>query len=399
MFEKIHIQSYRSCKDVFLDNLRGTTALIGRNGVGKTNILRAIQWAMEIITTFYEIDSPRVRVNEAIIFTFIFTSNGTKYHYIFKFNTEKGIFTENLQIQFSNKNEWKDIFIRNHSNISIPKHSSQDDLRLTLSSEMRGVSCLYFLQTFLPEEYSTQQKHIINTLSFFTSVRYYSLDEENIPKSSQGFMDEILDYEEALRKKNFFESKEAVTIKIFNLWKNDKDKFNLLKLLLGEKSLNLIKNIHVEKITNIAANRSNQCSIRYTLSLNHTNPKKTGHYSCFYTHLSYGTRRILRILTAMLHDNCSLLMFEQPEDGIHIALLEKLIATLKSYDDTYQFMFATHSPTVLNCLAPQDIRLVTMEDGQTHVRTLNDNEIQAAQHYLKEEGTLADFLEIVQEED
>ncbi|OQY43653.1 MAG: hypothetical protein B6247_31345 [Candidatus Parabeggiatoa sp. nov. 2] len=51
MFERIHIQNFLSCQDVVIDDMRGFTALVGRNGSGKTNILRAIQWAVESATS------------------------------------------------------------------------------------------------------------------------------------------------------------------------------------------------------------------------------------------------------------------------------------------------------------------------------------------------------------
>ena len=40
-----------SCQDIVLDNLDGMTALIGRNSSGKTNILKAIQWAANCATS------------------------------------------------------------------------------------------------------------------------------------------------------------------------------------------------------------------------------------------------------------------------------------------------------------------------------------------------------------
>src|SRR5947209_8138786 len=43
MLRRVQINHYRSCKDVVIDGLSYVTALVGRNGSGKTNILRAIQ--------------------------------------------------------------------------------------------------------------------------------------------------------------------------------------------------------------------------------------------------------------------------------------------------------------------------------------------------------------------
>ena len=45
MIKRIKIVNFRSCKEVVLDNLGPMTVLIGRNGTGKTNVLKAIDWA------------------------------------------------------------------------------------------------------------------------------------------------------------------------------------------------------------------------------------------------------------------------------------------------------------------------------------------------------------------
>ena len=44
MLTSIHIKNYRSCFDTKIESLGNVTALIGRNGAGKSNILRAIEW-------------------------------------------------------------------------------------------------------------------------------------------------------------------------------------------------------------------------------------------------------------------------------------------------------------------------------------------------------------------
>ena len=51
MLKRIEIKSFRSCRDVVLDNLGATTVLVGRNAVGKTNILKAIEWVASTATS------------------------------------------------------------------------------------------------------------------------------------------------------------------------------------------------------------------------------------------------------------------------------------------------------------------------------------------------------------
>ena len=114
--------------------------------------------------------------------------------------------------------------------------------------------------------------------------------------------------------------------------------------------------------------------------------------------LSLGTRRLFRIIVSMIYEKSSVLLLEHPEDGIHAGLLNKLIPLLKTYADPAQFVITSHSSNVFDQLEAQDIRLVTMEDGDTHVRALTEKETQIAQKFMSKEGSLSEFLETVQED-
>ncbi len=50
MLTRVEISKFRSCEDLVLDNLGPMTVLVGRNGAGKTNILRGIEWAARTAT-------------------------------------------------------------------------------------------------------------------------------------------------------------------------------------------------------------------------------------------------------------------------------------------------------------------------------------------------------------
>jgi hypothetical protein len=97
-----------------------------------------------------------------------------------------------------------------------------------------------------------------------------------------------------------------------------------------------------------------------------------------------------------IYDKSAVLLLEQPEDGIHTGVLHKLIPLLKSY--TGQFLIASHSSEIFNRMEPEEIRLVTMENGVTQLRPLDATEIAAASRFIREEGTLSDFIETIQED-
>ena len=114
--------------------------------------------------------------------------------------------------------------------------------------------------------------------------------------------------------------------------------------------------------------------------------------------LSDGTRRALRAVTALLFDKRSLMLMEQPEDSMHPGLLEKLIDVFRSYSSRSQIVFTTHSPDVLDLLEPDELILVTAPNGRTQARHLSTDETVRAKQYLKDKGSLSEFVELAGEE-
>ena len=114
--------------------------------------------------------------------------------------------------------------------------------------------------------------------------------------------------------------------------------------------------------------------------------------------LSLGTRRIIRILTSLVFDRSSVMLIEQPEDGIHPGLTKKIMGLLRDYADPLQLFISSHSLTVFNTLSLEDVRFVTMVDGETKVRgILTEIEVEAARKYISEEGDIADVIQSLEE--
>jgi predicted ATPase len=118
----------------------------------------------------------------------------------------------------------------------------------------------------------------------------------------------------------------------------------------------------------------------------------------FLSQLSAGTQRLIGLIVSLIFDQSALMLIEHPEDSIHRGLLRKLIDVLRTYSDQSQLIISSHSSVVFNTLDPKAIRLVTMEEGETKVRALTPVELHAAEEFMEEEGSLADFIETVEEE-
>lgn len=60
-----------------------------------------------------------------------------------------------------------------------------------------------------------------------------------------------------------------------------------------------------------------------------------------------------------LHDSASILLIEEPENGLHPARIRDIVATLREIAKTTQILIATHSPILVNELEPHEVFVTT----------------------------------------
>ncbi len=194
---------------------------------------------------------------------------------------------------------------------------------------------------------------------------------------------------------------DSVLFKLIYMYHEDKAMLDEIALILGQMGLGLLDRIQIEPIagrTNARypqkqKKRAKETIEMYKLSFVPSEPMGGAGKSLVFSDLSAGTRRAIRIVTSMLFDKRSLMLLEQPEDSVHPGLLRKLIDQLRTYSDKTQVIFTTHSPEVLDILRPEEVLLVTAPGGSTQARRLSPEEINRAKRFLKNEGSLSDFLE------
>ena len=399
MFKRIHIKNFLSCQDVILDNLEGMTVLIGRNGSGKTNILKAIQWAANCATSNqpieYIIKYPSTQIN----FIIILDKNYFRYQLEATFiqgmdNNPQTSLNERLDIQ-SQTGEWQNIIVRQGDIIRIWGHDTEIQTNTAMPS-------LPVLTALMPQKPVVKQ--ISSVIKFLKAVCYYPLDEPNQLNTEIGSNGYVrhLDYIEWLNKynNNRSEPNTSVIMRLLHLFLAEPKAYEELNTLLGINGLDIIEKIdivpHPFPVRDKGDDKGNELYFIEFLPSSNRGTSTSNYFN--YHALSFGSRRLLRILVSVIYDQSAVLLLEQPEDGIHIELLHKMIPLLKSYSEQGQFILASHSPDILNRLEPQEIRLVTMEKGVTYLRSLDKTEIATAHQFIREQGTLSDFIETIQED-
>ena len=391
MLKKIRIVNFASCKDVVLDKLGPMTVLVGRNGTGKTNILKALEWAARCATeTDWVTRVPSGLTSEQSSKTVEMSIELEDKHYEYLFSFV-GFYDDSDGNFFMNLNE--KLTVKSGFSSSTVFERSKDSIVIDGISDLRlqpNTACLPALKSLLPHDHPAL-KDIIPLFDYLRGIRYDDFEEPNW-WPYEAVISEA-DYQKW--KMTGERSNRTILYQLLHESLTDQESFEELTALLGENGLRLIAGID---ISDLPTRRNRNAKEDMKLFLIEFSPFSTPTRWFKYLALSLGTRRVIRILASVLFDKNSLTLGEQIEDGIHRGLARKLIGLLRAYSDPAQFILTTHSATVLNTFKPEEIRLVTMKDGETSVKPLAAREVKAAKRYIKEEGTLAEAIGLIEED-
>ncbi|MGZ8216366.1 AAA family ATPase [Methylomagnum sp.] len=402
--ESIRIENFRTCRSVELSNLGHLTVLVGRNGVGKSNILQGIEWVAKnaCSNTF----SGHKKIGPS--------SPENKIEAEISFQPEKDLYFYKLILSFE-QGSGAEINLNREESLSIKEPNEKETILLDRRNENilsengtfiakieRNAPLISALAAILPSEET--QKHILPALSVFRGIRYYPLNELTYLSDNEnpGFISRS----EYLGWLASNAPVDSAAMRLINMYFERRDDFDELRSILGASGLDLISNIEIDTVDfSLRWKRFGDLSLDDMLYYRILFwPSKEGWKnadnspSLLYQHQSYGTRRILRLLVSIFYDKNSVYLFEQPEDGIHPDLLRKLIDVLRAYSDKGQIIMASHSSALLDLLRPEEVRLVTMSKGETQVRALSDVELEGAKLFLENDGPLSEYLSLLSED-
>jgi predicted ATPase len=112
--------------------------------------------------------------------------------------------------------------------------------------------------------------------------------------------------------------------------------------------------------------------------------------------LSDGTLRVFGILLALYQTPApQLLIIEEPEQTVHPGALGVLVDAIREASETTQIVLTTHSPHLVDHFKPEEVRVVSLEDGLTKVSRIKATQIEAVKQRLMslEEFMLAEGLQ------
>jgi len=392
MLKRVEIKNFRSCQDVVLDDLGPMTVLVGRNAVGKTNILRAIQWAADVATStaavqaFEGLGALGPIVLEAAI-------KGTIYRYAVQLQTDIPDIREAKPQFFQTLTESLEYDAADGARHLIARRHNEEVVISGFETHLNIGGATPFMPaivSLLPPGEISRVNVIREFLSALEGIRYYPLDTDVFETGDDPGILSQKEYNEWLTKfRTIRDPGKSALKRLLHLSLTDDPRYQEICSLLGPDGLGLVNSVRIETLP------IEQEDGKWYWFAFRPNPQSE---SLGFKSLSAGTQRVVRLLVSLIFDQSSVMLVEHPEDSIHRGLLRKLLDVLRTYSDQSQLILSSHSSVVFNTLDPKAIRLVTMEDGNTKVRPLTNDELSAAGKFMEEDGSLSDFIETVEEE-
>ncbi|WP_171938609.1 AAA family ATPase [Herbaspirillum rubrisubalbicans] len=390
MLKSVYIRSFLSCSHLRLNDLGAVSTLIGKNGAGKSNILRAIYWAARMsvgpqVSNKLNPEGQSVDASSGDV-EFKLELAGCNYSYRIRrkyklANATEPVRKESYEVEFmeilQRENSDTPILIRDNDQVEIFDEAGNKSVQFEVSRNSGAMGAV--INLFPSGEYTPE---FVRISTFLWKVRYYEL---NTSLSDDSFiMDEEFQRWRANLSSALGEPHDT-NKKILDMSLHDPAVFDELKSLAGLDGLGLVKSMDIFTYPSVGAPGA-QPRLHFVQFVTPSNALVT------YKQLSFGTQRLFSLLVSILYDGPRIALVEQPEDGIHPSLIKKLASLLRAYTEDCQFFFASHSATILNEMQPREVRLVEMSDGGTIARPLSEDEMAAAEHYLYSEGSFSDFL-------
>ena len=351
MLKHIQIQNFRSCLDTTFDLDLGLSAICGRNGVGKSNILKAIEWIAASLITMDRIKLGRSGFASA-------KQSSIKM----RICLDEKVYSYAIDLSVSQSSQRVGLDVVESLSILTKSGASDllfdrrfDQIHVMHRNESFRVPpftpALAALASLLPMD-DPIRSDVDRITQFLATIRYYSLEDT---VGSRNEVTEQVYQDWKNRYESEGESTHSVLLRLVYLKHELPDLFQELLSILGEDGLGLINRIEVTPVDVSTSDEPTKDLGRtktkfYLLMFGPAKSMGGSGFPFSFSELSSGTRRVLRIITSMLFDKRSLMLIEQPEDSVHPGLLRKLIDLLRTYSNESQILFTTHSPEVMDIL-------------------------------------------------
>jgi AAA15 family ATPase/GTPase len=377
MIEEIRIQKYKSIKDLTIDFNTPMTALIGKTGAGKTNVLDGIYLACilafsGIIPEPYKTDIPR---GFSVYFKMMIRNKACRYQFRFLFKKDRYF----IQDSFSIKEGRKKIELFSKRDPFTVKVANNSKL-MYIPAESSGLNVIkkMLVQPEFPEEFSglaLYANEIAGAILDFSRIQYFKSHSQIDPAL---FLEKDFD----LWQHTQFSISDDLrfSFELYDLFKNKPTQFERFISVLRE--LDIVENIQVSEITATdEVGKDYHCQVWRFLVNGKPFP---------FTSLSQGARRIIQMLFNLHYHKTALMLIQQLETSTHYALFMDFLDILKENAFEKKILFSSYSEHILKCLKPDQLIYLYNKNNATKSRRLKSRHLGALLPHLAPESRADD---------
>jgi len=362
MIEEIRIQRYKSIKDLTISFQTPLTALIGKTGAGKTNVLEGIYLACVLGFSGLIPESHKGNIPKgfSVFFKMIIRNKICWYDFKFLFKNDRFYIQDRFSIKvgrkklelFSKRDPFTVKFYNNSKLIYIPAESSG----LSFVKKM-------IVMPELPDEFSGLSDYvneIAGVILDFSKIRFFRTQTHLDPAL---FL--IKDFD-LWQQKPFNVSEDLqFSFELYNLFKNKPKQFEQFTNQL--RGLELLDNIQASEITaKDETGKNYHCMVWRFLVQGTSFP---------FTALSQGTRRLISMLFDIHNSKTALMLIQQLESGMHYALFMDYLQILKEHTQGKKVLFSSYSDHMFKELKPEQMIYLQNRNNVTRAKRLKSKHI------------------------
>lgn len=384
--KEVEICNYRSCIKTRFEIVANLTALIGINGVGKSNILNALQLIKKsrrlrryfgqeqsesvLVTTLYfkiEYEEKIVLLNSKIYYVTDERNTDEIYNIELKYRidgtpSKRWILIDNEYIEVAD-------FMNRKAILEVPKNKQFQTEKAKW--EIRFIQNITRINYYSATQFSDPSRCPIS----------FELEDDNIARSvSSNRVHEYFLYE------------------LYRIYKSKPDVFKLYLNTVNKNGINIIDDFkflehEIPSSTYKVKTGGQVQKIEKSRKIIVPSVIVDG-LNLSPNQLSEGIFKTIALVFYIINDESELLLIEEPEVCVHHGLLNSLIELIKIYSKKKQIIISTHSDFVLDKLEPENILLVKKEkstQAKGLPKSLSANEYKALKEYLENSGNLGEY--------
>lgn len=383
--KNIEILNYRSCIQTKFELHDNLTALIGINGVGKSNILNALLLLKKGRRgrRYYGEENLKNLLATNLNFTIEFENQNIIIRSKVFYETDERNTDEVYNIEMKYRHEDSP---RKWINVENPIFDVVDYMNRSGAPEIPKNK----------EFQSDEAKWIIRLLLNLNKINYYSATQFSDPSKCPISFE--LEDEKLTRSYRNGYSHDYFMYELYRTFKSNPNIFNLFLNTVNGEGMQIIENFsfieHEIPSSSYKVRAGGQIEkIEKTRKI--VIPSVVvDDLNLSPNQLSEGTFKTLALVFYIVNDHSQLLLIEEPEVCVHHGLLNSIIELIQIYSKYKQIIISTHSDYVLDKLNPENILLIKKDRGteaKSLTKSLTKNEYRALKDYLENTGNLGEY--------